>query len=563
MNDILATSARAPVLVLGAGINGICVARDLVLNRVPVTIVDTRDIAFGATAKSSRLIHGGLRYLEYGDFALVRESLHERDRLLEYASDFVTPLKLHIPIRHRTGGLLAAAFRFLGWQDTWLARACHFRPGRGLWTVRLGLWFYDLLARSRVMPRHTVYRIGSGSGPAFTPDRFPWSCAYFDAQLLSPERFCVALLRDTEQLARTAGVPFEVRTYHQVRRMGPTVEVTSSLSPSGEALCWQPPVIINATGAWGDGTLRELNVTTPRLLRGTKGSHLFTAHAELRAALAGDAVYAEAPDGRLVFLIPLADSVMIGTTDERFEGSPEDAVATTAEIDYLIELTHEIFPQVDLKPSDLFAHCAGIRPLPAVDATRTAAIPRGHSLDARIVDGQLILSLIGGKLTTCRAFGEEVADRVLAHLNMPRQASTRTRPIGTGPQTQRIPLNQQISQLADRTGHSRETCQAIWSLWHRDAEEWLTTYPPTSARITGTSLPPDFVAAVIEQEWVHTLEDLTERRLMLALTPQLRRATLMELAEILHARRTLPNSVGESVVRCIARLQHAYGRTLD
>lgn len=563
MNAPPTTSVRAPVLVLGAGINGICVARDLVLNHVPVTIVDTHDMAFGATAKSSRLIHGGLRYLEYGDFALVRESLHERDRLLEYAPDFVTPLKLHIPIRHRTGGLLAAAFRFLGWQDTWLARACGFRPGRGLWTIRLGLWFYDLLARSRVMPRHTVYRIGSRSGPTFTPDRFPWSCAYFDAQLLSPERFCVALLRDTEQLARIAGVPFEVRTYHQVRRTGTTVELSSNLVPSGEALCWQPPVIINATGAWGDGTLHDLSIPAPRLLRGTKGSHLFTAHAGLRAALAGDAVYAEAPDGRLVFLIPWADSVMIGTTDERFEGFPEDAVATAAEINYLIELTHEIFPQVDLKPSDIFAHCAGIRPLPAVDVTRTAAIPRGHSLDARTIDGQLILSLIGGKLTTCRAFGEEVADHVLTHLNVRRQASTRTRPVGTGPQTHRISVDQQISTLVNRTGHSRETCLAIWSLWHREAEEWLTTCPPTPPLITGTSFPPAFVAAVIEQEWVHTLEDLVERRLMLALAPHLQRATLVELAEILHAQRALPNSVDESVFRCIARLQHAYGRTLD
>jgi len=144
-----------PVLILGAGVNGVSVARELLLNGVPVVVVDTADIAFGATSKSSRLIHGGLRYLEYGDFSLVRESLEERERLLRTAPQFVRPLRLHIPVRQRTGGFLASGIRFVGLQKlpglrevaSWSGS-----EGRGLYTVESGLRFYDLLAGDSSLP---------------------------------------------------------------------------------------------------------------------------------------------------------------------------------------------------------------------------------------------------------------------------------------------------------------------------------------------------------------------------------------------------------------------------
>ncbi len=223
----------APVLVLGAGVNGICVARELVLNGVPVWMVDTNDIAFGATAKSSRLIHGGLRYLEYGDFRLVAESLHERDRLLRLAPQFVSPLRLHIPVRRRLGGFIAAGLRFLGLSRTRLGKWIGSGGGRGLWTVRFGLWLYDLLARSKRVPRHAVHRTGAG-GPSFPVEEYPWSCAYFDAQMERPERFCVALLRDMEEVAKAQGTEFRLLTYHRAVLQGSEIQIrpVSSLSPS-------------------------------------------------------------------------------------------------------------------------------------------------------------------------------------------------------------------------------------------------------------------------------------------------------------------------------------------
>ncbi len=644
----------APVLILGAGVNGICVARELVLNGVPVWLVDTNDIAFGATAKSSRLIHGGLRYLEYGDFRLVAESLHERDRLLRLAPQFVKPLRLHIPVRRRLGGFIAAGFRFLGLSRTWLGQWIGSGGGRGLMTVRLGLWFYDLLARSKMMPRHTVHRTGEG-GPTFPVSEYPWSCAYFDAQMERPERFCVALLRDIEDSAKAQGTEFRVMTFHRAvlasrsvgfspredhgsefawvkthateagcveiwpvgHRMDP---LTPALSPTAESvpkisspvgereqdesrsgaspllphstLRLTPSLIINATGAWGDWTLKDLPMQAPQLFGGTKGTHLFTHHAGLTAALGGDAVYAEASDERLVFLIPLDSGVMIGTTDERFDQRPEEARSTEAEVAYLLKLTNELFPQVAISESDIHATCAGIRPLPYSDSSKTAAISRDHQIDRREIGGLPVWTLIGGKLTTCRAFGELVADQVLALLRRTRAVSTRDRvvPGGENHPADQAGLEDELQTLAAATEHSVETCRAVWRLVGSRAKVVLGRVESQSVLegetaesvaffsekgcpfsekkatmagpilITGTALPRDFVRAIIREEWVTTLEDLVERRLLLALEPKVAQKTLHDLAALLIEEKASGLPLEAMVETTVQRLRSFYGR---
>lgn len=568
------SNPTAPVLILGAGVNGICVARELVLNRVPVWIVDTHDIAFGATAKSSRLIHGGLRYLEYADFRLVAESLHERDRLLRLAPQFVVPLKLHIPIRRRTGGLIAAGLRFLGLSRTRLGRWIGSGGGRGLWTVKLGLWFYDLLARSQLVPRHRVHRTGT-NGPAFPPAQYPWSCSYYDARMECPERFCVALLKEFEQVSADQGTEFRLLTYHRASVENQRIVIRpedkhrSAIANRGSAnspgtndqgpVTLNPSCIINATGAWGDWTLRELPAEAPLLFGGTKGSHLFTSKPELRAALGDDAVYAEAADGRLVFLIPMSGCVMIGTTDERFDERPELARSTDSEQEYLIQLTNELFPQVRLTAGDIHATCAGIRPLPSSGAARTAAISRDHQIDERELLGVPLLTLIGGKLTTCRALGEQTADRVLKHLGQERTESTRDRPIrGSAGHPPLSELERTLSELARETGYSQATCREVWRLVGTDARDCLQE--PGSPLIHGTLLPRCVVTRVIDEEWVTSLEDLIERRLLLALEPRLERKTIEELAELFVTRRGLNVSTRAMVEQAMHRLGTFYHR---
>ena len=188
-----------PVLILGAGINGAAIARELLLNRVPVCVVDTADICSGATAFSSRLIHGGLRYLEHGELDLVRESLAERTRLLRLAPQFVKPLRLFIPTRKRFSGLVRAARSFLGRTSNPTPRPVP----RGFWLVRMGLWLYDTYAKDPQLPRRSVHRLDDVHVPRVDAGKYRWLSSFYDAQIVYPERFVLALLEDARRLGAT------------------------------------------------------------------------------------------------------------------------------------------------------------------------------------------------------------------------------------------------------------------------------------------------------------------------------------------------------------------------
>lgn len=561
----------SPVLILGAGVNGACVARELAINGVPVCLVDRFDIAYGATAKSSRLIHGGLRYLEYGDVSLVRESLDERARLLRLAPQYVRPLRLYIPVRRRFGGMISAGLRFARLSRTAVgasaAKLLAGEGGRGLTTVRMGLWLYDRLTGEDGLPPHDVVRV-SEAGPRVDGSRYEWLCSYSDAQMPSPERFTLALLEDARKAASERGVEFRVLTHHLARLDGDAVRIeptgdAPSTGASSSSLTFKPASIVNATGAWGDLTLQGMNVTSRRLFGGTKGSHLLTRHRGLIEALRGEAVYAEADDGRLVFILPLDDAVLIGTTDERFDDAPETARATASEIEYLLAMVNEVFPQAGLSAADVASHYSGVRPLPFVPAGTTGAIPRGHWIESTAAHGFSIETLIGGKLTTCRALGEEVADRILERLDILRGHSTRERP---------VPGAEGLSQdLADRrnfwadaarlTGFDIETAEAAGRLLGSRAVEQLSRLEGDRRQLVGgTPYPTGFVEKIIASEWVANLEDLVERRLMLVDRAAVSRRTLTELAAFFTNE---PEAINQAVDACESRLRTYYGIVTD
>jgi glycerol-3-phosphate dehydrogenase len=163
-------------------------------------------------------------------------------------------------------------------------------------------------------------------------------CAYTNAQMQFPERFIVALLEDARQLAEVKEIPFRVYTYHRAEFLDQNVIIRRCADDS-VVETFSPLAVINATGAWGDFTLKELNDSSKRLFGGTKGSHLVTYNPKLREAIGADGLYAEAGDGRLLFVLPFGDGVLVGTTDERFYERPERAVASQKELDYLIQIT--------------------------------------------------------------------------------------------------------------------------------------------------------------------------------------------------------------------------------
>jgi glycerol-3-phosphate dehydrogenase len=328
-------------------------------------------------------------------------------------------------------------------------------------------------------------------------------------------------------------------------------------------------VIVNATGAWGDLTLGELRIPAPRLLGGTKGSHFITYQPALKAALGDAGVYAEADDGRLVFVLPFGAAVLVGTTDERFDESPERAVATDHEIDYLVGMVNELFPQIGLSRADVTLTYSGVRPLPYSAGGPEGAISRDHSIAVQQADGLPVLTLVGGKLTTSRALGEQVTDDILQRLRMTRTAMTvgrflpggRALPPDAGaldPFGKDVPLGLDAIQV-----------QVLTQLCGNRFAEILERHPPTEEdrkrgnRLTDTLLPRSFVRWVIDHEWVARIEDLVERRLMLLYEKNLSMRTLEDLADLLiEAGKLRAADRNSALVTARQRLQTVYGRTL-
>jgi glycerol-3-phosphate dehydrogenase len=250
---------------------------------------------------------------------------------------------------------------------------------------------------------------------------------------------------------------------------------------------------------------------------GTKGSHLVCTSAKLRAALEHGGLYAEARDGRPVFVLPFGPLSLVGTTDLPFHGDPAAAVADADEIDYLLSTVNNLMPQVRLSSDDILLHYSGVRPLPASDPSRPAAITRRHWMQEHTDAPLPMYSIIGGKLTTCRSLAEEATDTLLSRLALPRIKSTRDRPISDK-------LNEVYEDFA---------------------------------------FPPDSVRRVIREEWVQRLDDLVERRLMLLYDPKLSLGRLHELAELMVAEGRLPpTEVATAVEFVLERLKTHFGRVI-
>ncbi|HEX5102591.1 MAG TPA: FAD-dependent oxidoreductase [Pirellulaceae bacterium] len=504
-----------PILILGGGINGAAAARELTLNGAGVWLVDTADLSFGATAYSSRLIHGGLRYLEFAEFSLVKESLDERARLLRLAPHLVKPLRLFIPVRNSWGGFTQAAGKFLG-LPLRFKRTAH----RGLRVVQVGLWLYDRYASGGDLPPRSLHEPIEPGVPRVSQAVATHLWAYSDAQITYPERLVIALLDDARKLAQQHGSEFRVFTYSRATLHGSTTEIRPTGDDAAAPLATlKPAAIINATGAWVDRTLARLPVESRRLMGGTKGSHFLTYHRPLREALAGQGVYTEASDGRPVFLLPFGEGTLVGTTDIPFEGDPATAVATEQELDYLVSVATEVFPDVGLTRGDIKMHQCGVRPLPYADAKSTAAITRRHQLVWSDHAPVPLVSLVGGKLTTCRSLAEETTAAVLDRLGKRVEQTSRERP---------IPRLQVDEALA------------------AGIQNWRS-----------------IAASSIQHEWATRLEDLVERRLMLHFQPRISRNLLGDLAAALVQCGHLDLAEAESAInRCTDRLKTHFGVNL-
>jgi len=366
-------ASRYDVIIIGAGINGAGIARDAAMRGLKILLIDKGEPGCATTSASTRLIHGGLRYLEHFEFGLVRESLRERETLLKIAPHLVKPLGITIPIYKQSR--------------------------RGRLTIRAGMILYDLLSWDKSLPRHQMLSRSEtlDRWPGLNPEGLVGSALYYDAQVEFPER----LVLENVKSARAFGA--EVLTHTRVTNL--VVEDGKVSSVEFQDQFAEADVVINAAGPWIDQVLTP--VKSPKLIGGTKGSHIVVAPFPGAPA---NAIYLEArSDGRPMFIIPWNKLYLIGTTDVRFEGDPDEVRCEDWEIDYLLSETNLALPAAQLTHDSILQTYSGVRPLAYQSSTRRHFIREHPQLPN-------LLSIVGGKLTTYRSLAEECVDLIFRKL---------------------------------------------------------------------------------------------------------------------------------------------------
>jgi glycerol-3-phosphate dehydrogenase len=382
---------QVDVLVIGGGINGAGIARDLAGRGLSVVLCEKDDLAAHTSSASTKLIHGGLRYLEQFEFGLVRKALQEREVLLRSAPHIIWPMRFVMP--HNP----------------------HMRPA---WMIRLGILFYDNLARRELLPGSTS--IALHDDPAGKPLRREYTHGFvYSDGWVDDSRLVVLNARDAADHGARILTRTECRRA-QRHNGGWHAELASN---NGQALILHTRAIVNAAGPWADTVLRDqLGVPSTRRLRLIKGSHIVVP----RMFDHEMAYIFQSPDKRIVFAIPFQEQfTLIGTTDVEFHGDPNRVAINEDEINYLCALTKRYFVR-PIRPSEVIWSYSGVRPLLDDAAGNPSAITRDYSLELNTTDGAPVLSVWGGKITTYRKLAEEAVDMLLPALGIQRQAWTVT-----------------------------------------------------------------------------------------------------------------------------------------
>ncbi|HEV2747117.1 MAG TPA: glycerol-3-phosphate dehydrogenase [Allosphingosinicella sp.] len=353
------------LLIVGGGINGAAIARDAALREKKVLLVERDDLAQHTSSASSKLVHGGLRYLEYYEFRLVREALRERETLLRTAPHIVRPLRFLLP---------------------------QAQGGRRWWMVRAALLLYDLFAARGSLPRSRS--AGRSEGNGLKPGHRLLS--YWDASV-DDARLVVLNAVD----AAEHGAAIATRTeFLSARRHGEMWRAELSGGRTVEAR-----TIVNAAGPWVADVLRQrLRETSKSRVRLIRGSHI----AVPRLDQAEDAYILLQPDGRVVFAIPYGELTLIGTTDVPVD-TPEEATISEEEIRYLCEAVDRYFVR-QVVPADVVWSYSGLRSLYDDGAAEAKAVSRDYHLELDQDPGPKLLSVYGGKITTARALAQEALD---------------------------------------------------------------------------------------------------------------------------------------------------------
>ncbi len=460
------------VLVVGGGIVGAGVARDAACRGLRTALVERGDFASGTSGKTSRLVHGGLRYLRSRRVGLVRQAVRERDLLLQRAPALVHPLPFLIP-----------AYRGR-------------RPGR--WFLRLGLFLYDFLSRDKTLPRRVWLPVDGTRErePRLSPDGLAGAGVYYDAWT-DDARLVLAVVKDA---ARAGAVVANYASVETLLRRESRVAGARLRDPiDGGTFDATARIVVNATGVWLD------RLRSPRpfpTIRPTKGVHIFLPRAKVgnRHALALTA----RRDGRVVFALPWDELTLVGTTDTDFHGDADRVLPEAADVAYLIEIVNEAFPQGKVTAADVVSAYAGLRPLlrkGRADASESE-VSREHAI---FEDEDGLISVAGGKLTTHRAMAEDVIDLAVARLGR----TTRT-------STEELPLGPPAHPLADFTAMGFDETTALHLQGRFAPEDVRRTLATAGAREKIAEDAPHVWAEVeiaVREEMAMTVADVLVRRL--------------------------------------------------
>jgi glycerol-3-phosphate dehydrogenase len=473
------------VVVIGGGINGVAVARECARAGKRTLLVEQNDIASGVTSRSTRIIHGGLRYLEHFELGLVRESVRERERLLRERSHLVHPVHFLLLLNENSQ--------------------------RSALKVRAGLWLYQRLSKkshplSEMELKRVERVLDAGKHWQFF--------SYEDAQCEFPERLVAEWLTeaiDAGALVRNHSEVLAVDVTHG-RARGVLLRDRTTGKDERIDAAW----IFNCTGPWADRICQRSSVRTAHpMIGGVRGSHIVLPRFSGAPSVP---LYTEAGDGRPIFVLPWNEQILVGTTEVADSGDPGKTAPSGEEVEYLLRAATQTFPKAKMAAHDIKYAFAGVRPLPHAPGKNASAVTRRHFLHDHTGEGAArMISVIGGKLTTAASLARECARKI--GLAVPEPTA-----VAVGPGHSLDPLlDEAVLDVAQAGSISEESARGIME-WHGKRAMDIARMALVSVELRAPICPhtSHIVAEVVEayrRECAVTLGDVLLRRVPVALGP--------------------------------------------
>lgn len=473
------------MVVIGGGIHGVAVARQCARAGKPTLLVEQNDFASGVTSRSTRIIHGGLRYLEHSELGMVRESLREREVLLRERSHLVHPMHFLLLLNEHSQ--------------------------RSALKVRAGLWLYQRIAGKVPAPRTSEMELKRLERALDSGHR--WSFFnYEDAQCEFPERLVAEYLMEAVDAGAVVRNHMEALAVDVTHGRVRGVLLRDQLSGRDERVdaAW----VINCSGPWADRVCQRSSLRMAKpMLGGVRGSHIILPRFPGSPAAA---LYTEAVDGRPIFVLPWNDQVMVGTTEVADSGDPGRTAPSPEEISYLVRSVADLFPKAKIAAQSVKHAFAGIRPLPYSPDKRPSAVTRKHFLHDHAEDSAShMLSVVGGKLTTAASLARECVRKIGLNANDPE-----TMAIGPGPALDPL-LDEAVLEIARVGSVSEESARGMLE-WHGKRAADIARTALVSAELRAPICPhtSHVIAEVVEayrREFAVTLGDVLLRRVPVAL----------------------------------------------